>query len=128
MKKSMNHPKSGYSRIDTTLIDNLKILADQERKIKGYKRRLRIKGRVASKALTKKGNISLTIKKDEDDYKFTVLKSHKERFALADKIKIGNGVSIEGIPKFRMIICTRLKVLEKGLDAKNRQAKLINFG
>ncbi|MBI2653102.1 hypothetical protein HYX00_06555 [Candidatus Woesearchaeota archaeon] len=76
--------------------------------------------------MTKNGNISLTIGEDEDMYKFTVLKSHKERYALAEKLKIGKSVSIEGIPKFRMIICTRLKIIEKGID-ENKQANLINF-
>ena len=125
-EKSINFPKNEYSRIDTTLLDKIKILADKERKIKEYKRRFRIKGKVVTKGMTKNGNISLTIGKDEDTYKFTVLKSHKERYALAEKLKIGKSVSIEGIPKFRMIICTRMKIIEKGID-RNKQIKLINF-
>jgi len=68
----------------------------------------------------------LTIEKDEDDFKFTVLKSHKERYALAEKLQLGRSVSIEGIPKFRMIICTRLKALDRGL-MKGKQIKLENF-
>lgn len=109
--------------IDPTLIDRLTVLAHKEKKIKGYKRRLRIKGKVVGKGTTKKGNITLNVQKDENDYKFTVLKSHKERFSLAEKLTIGRSVSIEGIPKFRMIICTRLKVLEKGTP-KGEQTKL----
>ena len=42
--------------IDTTLIDRLKVLADKERKIKGYKRRLRIKGKVISNMTKMSGN------------------------------------------------------------------------
>ena len=110
--------------IDTTLIDTLKVLADKERKIKEYKRRIRLKGIVIAKGMTKNKNITLTI--NEDALKFTVLKSHKERFALAQKINVGKSVSIEGIPKFRMIICTRMKIIEKGID-RNKQIKLINF-
>ncbi|MFH1849335.1 MAG: hypothetical protein ABH879_04055 [archaeon] len=49
--------------IDTTLIDKLKVLADKERKIKEFKRRLRIKGKVTAKGITKKGNKTLTIKR-----------------------------------------------------------------
>lgn len=109
--------------IDTTLIDRLTVLANKEKKIKEYKRRLRIKGKVIGKGTTKKGNITLKIKKDENDYKFTVLKSHKEHFALAEKLSIGKSVSIEGIPKFRMIICTRLKAMEKGIQ-EGKQTKL----
>lgn len=97
--------------IDTTLIDMLKVLADKEKKIRGYKRRLRLKGKIIAKGRTKNGNITLTIEKEGDDYKFTVIKSHKERYALAEKLRMGRSVSIEGIPKFRMIICTRLKAL-----------------
>lgn len=126
MKKSINFPKNEYSRIDTTLLDKIKILADKERKIKEYKRRFRIKGKVVAMGMTKNGNISLTILKDEDTHKFTVLKSHKERYALAENLKIGKSVSAEGIPKFRMIICTRLKIIENGID-KNKQANLMNF-
>ena len=113
--------------IDTTLIDTLKVLADKERKIKEYKKRLRIKGKISAKGTTKKGNLTLTIEKDEDNFKFTILKSHKERYALAAKLKIGRSVSIEGIPKFRIIICTRLKTLDRGL-MKGKQAKLESFG
>ena len=109
--------------IDTTLIDRLTVLANKEKKIKEFKRRLRIKGKVVGKGTTKKGNITLKIRKDDNEYKFTVLKSHKERFALAEKLKMNNSVSIEGISKFRMIICTRLKALEKGIQ-ESKQTKL----
>jgi len=109
--------------IDTTLIDRLTVLASKEKKIKEFKRRLRIKGRVTEKGTTKKGNITLKIRKEDNEYKFTVLKSHKERFALAEKLKLNNSISIEGIPKFRMIICTRLKALEKGIQ-EGKQTKL----
>lgn len=109
--------------IDTTLIDRLTILANKEKKIKEYKRRLRVKGKITAKGTTKKGNVTLKIKKDDNEYKFTVLKSHKERFALAEKLKINNSVSIEGIPKFKMIICTRLKALEKRIS-EGKQTKL----
>ena len=109
--------------IDTTLIDRLTVLASKEKKIKEFKRRLRIKGRVTEKGTTKKGNITLKIKKDDNEYKFTVLKSHKERFTLAEKIKINSSVSAAGIPKFRMIICTSLKALEKGIQ-EGKQTKL----
>ena len=112
--------------IDTTLIDTLKVLADREKKVKEYKRRLRIKGKIIAKGKTKKGNITLKIEKEGEDYSFTIIKSHKERYALAEKLQIGRSVSIEGIPKFRMTICTRLKALDKGL-MKGRQAKLKNL-
>ena len=47
--------------IDTTLIDRLTVLANQEKKIKEFKRRLRIKGKIMEKGTTKKGNITLKI-------------------------------------------------------------------
>ena len=109
--------------IDTTLIDKLTEMANKEKKIKEFKKRLRLKGKVAAKGTTKKGNITLTIRKGKDDFRFTVLKSHKESFALAERLSIGKSVSVHGIPKFRMIICTRLKVLEKGID-ESKQRKL----
>lgn len=113
------------NRIDTTLIEKLTELAAKEKKIKEYKRRLRIKGKVSLKSLTKSGNIRLEVMKEGEKYSFTVIKTHKERFALAGKIAIGRSVFAEGIPKFRMIICTKLKVLEKGVDG-GRQERL-NF-
>ena len=109
--------------IDTTLIDRLTVLANKEKKIKEFKKRLRVKGKVVAKGETKKGNITLTIRKGEDNFRFTVLKSHKESFALAEKMAVGKSVSVHGIPKFRMIICTRLKVLDKGID-ESKQRKL----
>ena len=112
--------------IDTTLIDRLTILANKEKKIKEFKRRLRVKGRITETGTTKKGNITIKIKKDDHEYKFIVLKSHKDRFALAEKLKPSNGVSAEGIPQFRMIICTRLKALEKGLTS-GKQNKLESY-
>ena len=122
----MSKKKLLMKMIDTTLIDTLNVLADKERKIKEYKRRLRIKGKIAAKGTTKKGNLTLTIEKDEDNFKFTVIKSHKERYALAEKLQIGRSVSIEGISKFRMTICTRLKAIDRGL-MKGKQVKLENF-
>lgn len=110
--------------IDTTLLDKLKVLAKKEKKLKEYKRRLRIKGRIVKKEFTKSGNIKITIKKDEDNYSFIVIKTHKERYALAEKLTIGKAVSAEGIPKFRMTICTKLKVLEKGIS-EERQERLV---
>ena len=109
--------------IDTTLIDRLTVLANKEKKIKEYKRRLRVKGKVVEKGTTKKGNILLKIKKDDNEYKFTVLNSHKDRFTLAEKLKMNNSVSMEGIPKFKIIIYTRLKVLEKGIQ-EGKQTQL----
>lgn len=110
--------------IDTTLIDRLTVLANKEKKIKEYKRRIRVKGKIAEKGTTKKGNITIKIRKDDNEYKFTILKSYKERFALAEKLKINNSVSIEGITKFKIIICTRLKALEKGIQ-EGKQARLL---
>ena len=112
--------------IDKTLINTLKVMANQERKIKEFKKRIRLKGKVTDKGTTKKGNITLSIEKDGETDKFTILKTHKESFALAEKLKKGNSVSIEGIPKFRMIICTRLKLLGKGI-ADGKQVKLNQY-
>ena len=102
--------------IDTTLIDTLKVMADKEKKLKGYIRRTRIKGKLVKKSLTKNKNIKLTIKKGENEFSFIVIKSHKERYSLAERLKINSSVYAEGISKFRMIICTKLKSLLKEVD------------
>ncbi len=113
--------------IDTTLIDTVKELVKKEKKINEFKRRLRIKGRILAKETSKKGNIRIIIKKDDKEYKFTVLKTHKECFSLAEKLQIGRSVSIEGIPTFRTRICTRLTPLNKGL-AEGKQTRLERYG
>ena len=46
--KPINFLKNEYSRIDTTLLDKIKVLADKERKIKEYRKRLRVKGKVVA--------------------------------------------------------------------------------
>lgn len=112
--------------IDTTLIKTLETLARREKKIKEYKRRIRLKGKVVAKGFTKNGNISLKVKKEGREYSFTVLKSHRERFALAGKLEVGKSVSIAGIPRFRTVICTLLKPLEK-VKGVERQEKLKVF-
>ncbi|HIH32548.1 TPA: hypothetical protein HA235_07625 [Candidatus Woesearchaeota archaeon] len=112
--------------IDTTLIDKLKALADKEKKIKEYKRRVRIKGIIITKGETQKGNITLIIQNDDGEYKITVLKTHKERFSLAQKFNIKQSVYVEGVAKLRVIICTKLKRLEKGL-MQGKQEKLTRY-
>jgi DNA polymerase II small subunit/DNA polymerase delta subunit B len=110
--------------IDRTLINKLTEMAKKEKKIKEFKKRLRVKGKIVKKRKTKKGNITLQVKEKEEEFKFIVLKSHKESFALAEKLAVGKSVSVHGIPKFRMIICTKLKALDKGID-ESKQKKLI---
>src|SRR3989339_330128 len=62
--------------MDKTLINTLKKLASKEKNIKEFKKRLRIKGRVSKKELTKKGNIKLSVQYKEDKYPIIILKSH----------------------------------------------------
>jgi len=112
--------------LDTKLRDKLKMLVEQEKKIKEFKSRLRVKGKIINKGVTKKGNISLTIKEDDNEYKFTILKSHKERFKLAQKLNIGRSVSVVGIEKLRFVICTKLKTLDKGIS-EGKQTKLEKY-
>lgn len=110
--------------IDKTLINLVKELADKERKIKEFNNRIRIKGKIAAKSLTKAGNMKLTVKREDNEISFIILKSHKDKFFLAEKLSLGRSVSVEGIrKKFRMIICTKLKALDKGVDS-SKQLKL----
>ena len=101
-------------------------MVKKEKIIKHFKRLLRVKGQITAKSLTKKGNISLKVKKEEDEYNFTVLKSHKERHALAEKLEIGNWVSAAGIPRFGTAICTQLKKIDKPID-EGKQATLKDY-
>lgn len=83
-------------------------LVIKEKKVNEYKKRIRLKGIIEKKSLSKKENIILTINKTN----FTILKSHKEKFNLAEKLNINDNVSIEAIPKFKINICTKLKKLD----------------
>ncbi|HLD87154.1 MAG TPA: hypothetical protein VJB12_03740 [Candidatus Nanoarchaeia archaeon] len=113
--------------IDTTLIDRLTVLAAKENKINEYRKRLRVKGEISKKSVTKKGNLLLRVKEEGEEYRFTILKSHKESFSLAQKVQIGRPISIVGIPKLGMAVCTKLKTLTKGIE-KGKQKKLEDFG
>lgn len=100
------------------LLKKIRTLVIKEKKVNEYKKRIRLNGIIEKKSLSKKENIILTINK----INFTILKSHKEKFNLAEKLNINNNVSIEAIPKFKINICTKLKKL----DYKN-QLKINEF-
>jgi histidinol-phosphate/aromatic aminotransferase/cobyric acid decarboxylase-like protein len=100
-------------------------MARKEKKVKEFKRRVRAKGKIVKKGLTKNGNIKLIIKKADDKYNFIVIKTHKERFELAENLKVGDYVSAQGVNRFRAIICTQLKKIRK-ID-ETKQIKLEEF-
>ena len=60
--------------------------------------------------------------RDNQQYNFTILKSNKDKFQLVEKLSSDAYVSIEGIHKFKFIICTRLKQINN-LD-ESKQLKL----
>src|SRR3989337_740624 len=96
------------NQIDRTLINRISELARKEKKIKEFKSRVRVKGKII-----KKGSIKLIVQKADDKYNFVVIKTHKENYALAERLEVGSFVSVVGISKFRAIICTQLKQLHK---------------
>ncbi len=108
------------------LLETLKEMVKKEKISKHFKRLLRVKGAITAKSLTKKGNISLKVKKEEDECNFTVLKSHKERYSLAEKLEVGNWVSAAEIPRFGTAICTQLKKISKPTD-EGKQATLKDY-
>ena len=108
------------NKIDKTLLNTLSALARKEKLGKAFSRRIRVKGKVIEKGLTKKGNIKLVVQKGEDKYGFVIIKSHKERYALAEKLTKGSLVSAEGINKFRTIICTKLKKIQR-IDSSKQE-------
>ena len=94
----------------------LKICMDmsrKEKKIKEFKRRIRVKGKITRKSFNKNGNLKLRIEKDDDAYNFVVIKSHKEKCALAESLSEGDYASAQGKLVFRAIICTQLKKIRK---------------
>src|SRR3989344_8176750 len=89
--------------IDTTLIDRLTVLANKEKKIKLFKRRLRIKGKITEKGTTKKGNITLKVKKGHVCFNTDLV-----------KIKVN-------IQKAESIFKKALKVLEAEIPAPSEE-------
>ncbi len=108
------------NKIDKTLLNTLSALARKEKKDKEFSRRVRVKGKVVKKGLTKNGNIRLVVEKGEDKYGFVIIKSHKERYALAERLVEGSFVNAEGINKFRAVICTKLKQVSRVETSKQR--------
>ena len=100
------------NQIDRTLINKLSELARKERKAKEFKRRVRVKGRIVKKGKTRKGSIKLIIQNADEKYNFIIVKTHKEKYALAERLKAGSYVAAVVISKFRAIICTQLKQLQ----------------
>ena len=111
--------------MDTRLQKIVGEMAKKEKNLKLYKSRRHVKGEVIKKSKTKSGNIKLRVLCENNKYTFIIIKSHKDRFALAERLKKGDFVSICGYPKFRWVLCTRLSQI-KNLD-KSSQINLEKF-
>ena len=101
-------------------------LCKEQQKSKEFKKKLRVRGKVQEKSLTKKGNIKLKIKTGENVFKIVILKSHKDNFQLAENLLINSSVYAEGIPKLGFILCTKLNLLTREID-ESEQIKLGKF-
>jgi len=102
-----------------------KLCAEQQ-KSKEFKKKLRIRGKLQEKSLTKKGNIKLKITKGENVFRIVVLQSHKEKFKLAENLLVNSSVYAEGLPKLGFILCTKLNLLTREID-ESEQVKLGEF-
>ena len=111
---------------DRTLLNRLEKLCAEQQKSKEFKKRLRIKGKIQEKSLTKKGNLKLRIKKGENVFKIVVLQNHKEKFKLAENMVVNSSVYAEGLPKLGFILCTKLNLLTREID-ESEQIKLGEF-
>ena len=114
-----------YNGVDNRLLKIVKEMASKERKLKEFKRRLHLKGELLEKALTDKKNIKLRIQEKDGTATLIVLKSHKESYALASVLNAGEYVSATGIPKFRYILCTRIKRMKR--PESGTQSRLESF-
>ena len=114
------------AQFDRTLINRLEKLCAEEKKSKEFKKKLRIRGKVQEKSLTKNKNIRLKIKRGENIFGIVVLKSHKENFKLAENMVVNSSVYAEGIPKLGFILCTKLNLLTREID-ESEQVKLGEF-
>lgn len=108
----------------TELLKIVTEMASKEKKIKEFKRRIRVKGEIIKKGLTKNKNIKLIVRKGDDKYNFVVIKTHKDKFELAQTLNVGDFVSATGVSRFRAVICTQLKKIKR-IDEK--QIKLEEF-
>lgn len=114
------------SRIDNTLINVLHEMVVQEKKVNAFRKRLRVKGTFVSKTLTKKGDLKIKIRAGEEEIKFIILKTHKDKVSLVNSLAVGRSISVVAIPKFKMNICTQIKILDKPV-MKGKQSKLSEF-
>lgn len=78
--------------IDPTLINQLEAMAKKEKIAKSFSRRLRVKGILIAKSETKKGNLRITVRKEDNESRLIIPKTHKERYSLASKLPIGSKV------------------------------------
>lgn len=76
----------------------LKALDDMA-KLERFIRRPRIRGKVIAKKLTKKGNIQLIVHQGNKETALLVLKSHKERYKLAESLSLNDTIYAEGQKK-----------------------------
>ena len=104
--------------MNNELLQALHVMVEKESKKNSFRTRARIKGRIVKKNQTKNNHITLTIKRGEREINFLVLKHHKDKFLTAQKLLVGKPVSAEGIRKFKFIICTKLKQLNKYDESK----------
>lgn len=111
--------------MESELVKIVKSMAKKEKRLKEFKRRARIRGKIVKKSLTKNGNIRLRIKSGNDKFNFIVVKTHKGSYALAESLPVGSSVYAQGINRFRTIICTKLKQIRK-ID-EDRQSELKTF-
>ena len=74
--------------MDTRLQKIVGEMAKKEKNLKLYKSRRHVKGEVIKKSKTKSGNIKLRVLCENNKYTFIVIKSHKDRFALAEEYPI----------------------------------------
>lgn len=108
---------------DNTLLKTLDIMVKKEKLANTFRQRMRVKGTLTAKSETKKGNLRISVTKEDNEYRLIIPKTHKVRFDLASKLPIGSKVSVEGIKSKFTIICAKIKVLE-AIDESKQETLL----
>jgi len=109
-----------HQNFDPTLINILKKEVEREKWIN----KLRIKGVVIKKRITRKGSFMFTVKTRKSEYDIVVPKFRKKEFEIAESINEGDSIKATGDKSIGVIFCDRIEKLGKPVELNEKQSKL----
>ena len=90
-----------------------------------WRKKLRIKGVVTKKRITRKGSFMFTVRTSKSEHDIVVPKHRKKEFELAEKINAGDSIKAIGDKNISFVFCDRLEKLHKPVKYDEKQSKLV---